>query len=333
MTDWIVPLAAGVGLAAASGFRVFVPLFGVSLAMRLADYQPAAGFEWLADPVATFALGAAVAVEVGAYLVPWLDNALDTIATPLAVVAGTMLTALMLGDASPGLQWILAVVAGGGTAGAVQMGTVALRAGSLVTTGGLANPLVALGEAGLSGLFTILALVVPLTTVVLLVVVVLWWRHRRQRRQVLLVLVAAFGLTACAGNPPPGDGDGPETEPAPTAAEAAEVDVDKDVDAGEGVAAALTGYGIPPEHLPPPGQCRIWMPEEPPEQQARENPVGRCSALRGTIPAGGWLVYRPTDDSGVVRVWQYGEGGRVLHQRIYDVETGELLRHVGPMGH
>lgn len=183
MTEWIVPLAAGVGLAAASGFRVFVPLFGVSLAMRLADYEPAAGFEWLADPVATVALGVAVAVEVGAYLVPWLDNALDTVATPLAVVAGTMLTALMLGDASPGLQWMLAIAAGGGTAGAVQAGTVALRAGSLVTTGGLANPLVGLGEAGLAGLFTVLALVVPLTTVVLLLVVGLWWRHRRQRRR------------------------------------------------------------------------------------------------------------------------------------------------------
>ncbi|MFW6040009.1 MAG: DUF4126 domain-containing protein [Gemmatimonadota bacterium] len=183
MTDWAVALAAGVGLAAASGFRVFLPLLGVSVAARFGGFEPAAGFEWLASPAATTALGVALAVEVGAYFVPWLDNALDTIATPLAAVAGTMLAALMLGDAPDALQWTLAVVAGGGTAGAVQVGTVAARTTSLVTTGGLANPLVSLAEAGFAGLFTLLALVVPLTGVALLLVVLLWWRHRRSRRR------------------------------------------------------------------------------------------------------------------------------------------------------
>lgn len=182
MTDWAVALAAGVGLAAASGFRVFLPLFGVSVATRVGGFEPTAGFEWLASPVVMTALAAALAFEVGAYLVPWLDNALDTIATPLAVVAGTLLAALMLGDAPQALQWILAIVAGGGTAGAVQVGTVAARTTSLVTTGGLANPLVSLTEASLSGLFTLLALVVPLTGVALLLVVFLWLRRRSRRR-------------------------------------------------------------------------------------------------------------------------------------------------------
>lgn len=137
----------------------------------------------------------------------------------------------------------------------------------------------------------------------------------------LPVLVALLALTACAGSPPPGAND-----PPPGAEDAEETA------APDGAATREESYGIPPEHLPPPGQCRIWLPDEPAEEQARENPVGRCSTLRETIPAGGWLVYRPTDDSGVVRVWQYGEDGQVLHQRIYDVETGELLRHVGPVG-
>lgn len=183
MTGWVVALAAGVGLAAASGFRVFLPAFGVSLAIRLGGFEPTAGFEWLASPMATTVLGVALAVEVGAYLVPWLDNALDTIATPLAVVAGTLLAALMLGDAPPAVQWVLAIVAGGGTAGAVQVGTVAARTTSLVTTGGLANPLVSLAEVGLAGLFTLLALVVPLTGVALLLVVFLWLRRRKVRRR------------------------------------------------------------------------------------------------------------------------------------------------------
>jgi hypothetical protein len=179
---FVLALAAGIGLAAASGFRVFVPLFGMSLAARLGQFEPAAGFEWLQHPMAMVVLAVAVVVEVGAYLVPWLDNLLDTIATPAAVVAGTVLTAALLGDASPILQWVLAIVAGGGTAGVVQAGTVAARTASLVTTGGLANPAVSLTEAGLSGLFTILAIVVPLTAVALLLLVVAWWMKRRGRR-------------------------------------------------------------------------------------------------------------------------------------------------------
>lgn len=175
----VAALAAGVGLAAASGFRVFVPLLGMSLAIRFGQFQPGGGFDWLASPIATLVLGIAVVAEVGAYLVPWLDNALDTIATPAAVIAGTLLTALMLGDVSPMAQWILAIVAGGGTAGAVQVGTVAARATTLATTGGVANPIVSTGEALLSVLFTVLSVIVPIVAVALLLLFVGWWLRRR----------------------------------------------------------------------------------------------------------------------------------------------------------
>ncbi|HSM03968.1 MAG TPA: DUF4126 domain-containing protein [Longimicrobiales bacterium] len=178
----LVALAAGIGLAAASGFRVFVPLLGVALAMRLGQIDPTEGWAWLAEPVALGVLAVAVVAEVGAYLVPWLDNALDTLATPAAVVAGTLLTALMLGDAPPVLQWVLAVVAGGGTAGVVQTGTVLARATSLGTTGGAGNPLVSIGEAVLSAVFTVLAVVVPFLTVALVIGAFLWWTRRRRTR-------------------------------------------------------------------------------------------------------------------------------------------------------
>jgi hypothetical protein len=154
----------------------------MSLAARFGEFEPATGFEWLQHPLAQGVLAVAVVVEVGAYLVPWLDNLLDTVATPAAVVAGTVLTAALLGDASPVIQWVLAVVAGGGTAGVVQAATVTARTASLVSTGGLANPVVSLAEAGLSGLFTILAIVVPLTAVALLLLVVAWWARRRRRK-------------------------------------------------------------------------------------------------------------------------------------------------------
>lgn len=131
-------------------------------------------------PLALIALGVAVAVELGAYLLPWVDNALDTVATPAAVIAGTLLTALMLGDAPPALQWILAVVAGGGTAGVVQTGTVLTRAASLGTTGGVANPLVGLGEAFLSIALTALSVLVPFLAMGLVVGAGFWWFRRRR---------------------------------------------------------------------------------------------------------------------------------------------------------
>jgi hypothetical protein len=176
----ILGLAGGIGLAAASGFRVFVPLLGVALAVRLGQMTPGEEWAWVGEPVAVIALGVAVAMEVAAYLIPWLDNALDSVATPAAVIAGTLLTALMLGDAPPALQWILAVVAGGGTAGVVQTGTVLARVTSLGATGGAANPLVSIGEGLLSVLFTVLAVLVPLVALALLAGVGIWWMRRRR---------------------------------------------------------------------------------------------------------------------------------------------------------
>jgi hypothetical protein len=180
----VVALAAGIGLAAASGFRVFVPLLGVALAMRFGQLDPGGDWAWLAEPTSLVVLVAAAVAEVGAYFVPWLDNALDTLATPAAVVAGTLLAALMLGDAPPVMQWVLAVVAGGGTAGVVQTGTVLARATSLGTTGGAANPLVSLGEVLMSTVFTLLSVVVPILAAALVLGVGFWWVRRRRRRGV-----------------------------------------------------------------------------------------------------------------------------------------------------
>jgi hypothetical protein len=177
----VVALATGMGLAAASGFRVFLPMLGMGLALRTGYVQAGPEWAWLAEPVTLMVLVVAAVAEVGAYFIPWLDNALDTVATPAAVIAGTVLTALTLGDAPAILQWALAIVAGGGTAGVVQVGSVVTRAASLGTTGGLGNPIVALGEILLSTIFTVLSLVVPFVALGVLVFAVVWWMHRRRR--------------------------------------------------------------------------------------------------------------------------------------------------------
>jgi hypothetical protein len=45
---------------------------------------------------------------------------------------------------------------------------------------------------------------------------------------------------------------------------------------------------VPPGHMPPPGQCRIWLPGTPPGHQP---PAGACAQLQNQVPAGGFLLH------------------------------------------
>src|SRR5215467_1920388 len=125
----------GIGLAAACGFRVFVPLLVLSLAARSGEMTLAHGFGWIASQPALIAFSVATVVEIAGYYIPWVDHLLDTLASPAAIVAGTVVTASAVTDISPFLKWSLAVIGGGGVAGVVQSGTVLTRAASTVTTG------------------------------------------------------------------------------------------------------------------------------------------------------------------------------------------------------
>jgi len=160
--ETVLGLAVGIGLSAACGFRVFVPLLGMSLAVHSGYVTLSPGFEWLGTQEALIVFGTATVVEIAAYYIPWVDNTLDALMTPLSVVAGTLLTASLLGDLSPLFKWSLAVIAGGGVSAIVQGGTVALRAGSTGATGGLANIVISTSELVGSILVTILAILLPL---------------------------------------------------------------------------------------------------------------------------------------------------------------------------
>lgn len=182
--ELILSVALGVGLAASCGFRVFVPLLVMSLAARAGHLDLGTGTAWLAEPEATWALGAASVVEVAAYLVPWLDNALDAVATPAAVIAGTLAAGAVLGgDLSPFLRWTLAAIAGGGAAGTVQGSTVLARGASSAATLGVANPLLGLLELGAALLVAVLAVLAPLVALLVVGGVVYAILRRRRRRE------------------------------------------------------------------------------------------------------------------------------------------------------
>lgn len=205
----------GAGLAAACGFRVFVPLLVVAVAKR-ADLGilPSAGFNWLDSDVALVVLAAATALEIGAYYVPWVDNLLDTIATPAAGVAGTAAMMGMTGAAGldPALQWGLGLIGGGGSAVAVQGLTVVTRAASTLSTGGLGNPVVATGEnVGSAALATAAVITGPVVFVAVVAVVFFL---------ALRVLRKATGRSDALrveGDASPADLSGPAAEPGLTA--------------------------------------------------------------------------------------------------------------------
>lgn len=181
--ELVIALLVGIGLAAAAGLRVFLPLFGLALGSWL-DYLPVhADMTWLASPEAVLALGVATAVEIGGYYFPLVDHLLDTVAAPGAVVAGTLMSAsLLTGMDHPLLQWSLALIAGGGTAGLVQAGSMLARATSTATTAGLGNPVVATGEWMGSLALTLLAFVAPVLILLVLVLALAWWWRRRNGR-------------------------------------------------------------------------------------------------------------------------------------------------------
>ena len=160
--ETLLSVLLGIGLSAACGFRIFVPFLLVGIAARTGHLTLGSSFEWMASTPALIALGVATILEVAAYYVPWLDHLLDVLATPAAVVAGVVMTASVITGLDPMMKWTLALIAGGGIAATVQALTVGGRKASLLTTGGLANPVVATAELGGSVALTLLAIALPL---------------------------------------------------------------------------------------------------------------------------------------------------------------------------
>ena len=185
--EFLVAGALGLGLAACSGFRVFVPLLAASSAYHFGCMTPAAGFAWLGSWTALLTLATATMLEIAGYYIPIVDHLLDTLTTPASFIAGTVLMTSALPHLDPTLRWTLGILVGGGTAGLVQTGTALLRGASTAATGGIANPILATVENSLAVGGVALTLLLPLVAagmVILLLVFILsrlrrWVARRR----------------------------------------------------------------------------------------------------------------------------------------------------------
>lgn len=167
----VMGLVIGVGLSTACGFRVFVPLLGMSIANMAGHLTLSTGLEWIGTWPALITFVVATVLEIGAYCIPWLDNLMDMAATPAAIVAGTIVTASQVGEVSPLLKWSLAIIAGGGVCAVIQTGTVAVRAASSGTTGGFGNFMVSFVELVSAIAITVLAIVLPVVCLLVMLVI------------------------------------------------------------------------------------------------------------------------------------------------------------------
>ena len=169
MSDLALSVVLGIALAAATGFRVFLPMLIVSGAAYTGHLHLDNSFAWLGTPSALIMLSVAALAEVLAYYIPVIDNLLDALATPAAFIAGTIVSAAVITDAPPMVKWTAAVIAGGGVAGLTQGVTGILRAHSTVLTGGLGNFVISTAELGAAVLISFLALAAPLVAIALVV--------------------------------------------------------------------------------------------------------------------------------------------------------------------
>ena len=176
-----VSIALGIGLAAAVGFRVFLPLLVASIAAWSGHLHLDANFAWLGSFTAMTMLAVAAVVEVLAYYVPAVDNLLDSITTPLALIAGTVVSAAVITDLPPLIKWSTAIIAGGGVAAITQGVTTLVRAKSTAFTAGLGNPVVSTIEMIAAVVIALLALIAPLVAIAL-VAAFCWFAMRLVRR-------------------------------------------------------------------------------------------------------------------------------------------------------
>jgi len=171
-TETLISIFLGIGLAASVGFRVFLPLFALSLASFFNVWELNENWEWIGSITALMILGVATLVEVFAYYIPYVDNLLDSVAVPLAAIAGTAVMVSTVANLSPEITWALAIIAGGGTAAAISGASGATRLASTATTAGIANPVVSTVETGTALVTSIVTIFLPIVGFVLVLIVV-----------------------------------------------------------------------------------------------------------------------------------------------------------------
>ncbi len=181
--ETILSIFLGVGLAASVGFRVFLPLFALSLAAYFNVWELNENWQWVGSLATLITLGVATLVEVFAYLIPWVDNILDSVAVPMAALAGTAVMVSTVSNLDPLITWTLAIIAGGGTATAIKGTAATSRLASTASTGGVANPVLGIVETTTAVVVSTVSIFAPvLGAVLVLIILIVMYRVYRKLR-------------------------------------------------------------------------------------------------------------------------------------------------------
>ena len=172
--ELILSIVMGIGLSAASGFRIFVPFLIISIASLSGNLTLASSFRWIGTVPALITFSIATILEITGYYIPLINNILDTISSPAAVIAGIILMASVVLGMSPLLKWVLAIIAGGGIAATVQASTGITRVTSTATTAGLGNPVLSYLELGSSVILGVIAVFIPLIAAIVVMLLLVW---------------------------------------------------------------------------------------------------------------------------------------------------------------
>lgn len=181
--EYVIGICLGIGLAASAGFRVFVPLLVANISSMLGWVHLSDSFEWMGTWGAFAVFLSATVIETGGYYIPWLDNALDTIAIPLAALAGTLLAVTFMSELPPVVQWTLGIIAGGGSAAVIKTGASMARLKSSLFTAGWANWIIATFEHIASVVMSVLTVLIPILMGIFAVFVLVFFAFRLSRRQ------------------------------------------------------------------------------------------------------------------------------------------------------
>jgi hypothetical protein len=177
------------GLSTAAGLNAYIPLLTVGLLNRYTDLiDLPAPWDNLGDPLVLGIVGAVGVADFIGDKVPIVDHVLHVVGLAVAPFVGGLLALASASafDLDPGVTAGLGVAA----ALATQVGRTAARPVSTAVTGGGGNPVVSLGEDGVSGALALTAVLWPvvaavLALIVLVAIFLLWrkWRELRQRFQ------------------------------------------------------------------------------------------------------------------------------------------------------
>lgn len=169
---WLIAFCLGIGLSAACGIRMFLPLLLIAVNQKFHLLETSYYVDWLDSNLALIILITATLIEISAYYIPLIDHILDVVNVPLVFVAGLLSMASILPDMPLYMDKILGLIVGGSTAVTIN-GLVGIgRLKSTTLSAGTTNPFYATIENIMTIVITILSFVIPVIIGIIVILIV-----------------------------------------------------------------------------------------------------------------------------------------------------------------